>query len=124
MTVFSKNAQEIYNNNIMYEFSKKSLKNPTHKMYLYEKSPIKEVTGYILIESIGIFNPEIFYKENQIYCDTYEKDFLEKYNTLEKITVYKIKSAKKFNKNVTLDKLGKKAAPQSIQYIDNKYEII
>ena len=124
MTVFSNIANEIYNGNIKYEFSKKALKNPTHRMFLYEKAPVKMVTGYINISNQFEVDVKEFYSDKKEYFDKFDPEFIVKNKDIEKLFVYEIKSVQKFDNPKLLSEFGKKAAPQSIQYVDEIYENI
>ncbi len=118
MTITSSCATNLYTNQQRFEISKRGLKKEVNTMYFYEKTPVKLVTGMGFISKIEKVNPKQFLIENQL--NECEISFINQYLDYNELNVYWFNEVVKFDEPKTLAQLGKKAAPQSISYLEIK----
>lgn len=103
---------------VKFELSKRGLKEPIQYMYLYARKPIGKVVAKIKIDKQYFENPVAFYALHQSELGYTKTEFENLYSQYENLHFYHISECVEFKEGLTLDQLNKKAAPQSIQYVD------
>ncbi len=99
----------------------KACKRHVDKIIIYSTTPIMKVVGEAEVEDILIDNPETIWRETEKKSGINKNFFDQYYEDRDQAVAYKLKNVIKYEKPKTLEEYGVENAPQSFQYIDEKY---
>ncbi len=111
-------AEKILNGTKKYEFRRSVFKNPDIRtIVIYASSPIQKVVGEFEIDSILNLELETLWNKTKKFSGITKELFMEYFESKEKGYAIKIKSTKKYEDWVSLEKKFNAKPPQSFLYL-------
>lgn len=116
-------ADLIYSGNKKYEFRKRLCKKDIEKIYLYETSPVRMVTGEVMIESKIVCEKEELWTIAEDKAGIEKESYYEYFNGCTNVCAYKLSTSIKYDKPISLNEFGINYIIQSFAYVKSDLEI-
>lgn len=112
-------ANKIYKGNKKFEYRKKIPKQGIGRVYLYESTPVKKITGYFTFEMVINDSPDELWNKTKIFAGIEDEEYVKYFSGYTIAYAFKIDHVHKFPNSVDpCDIWEKFNAPQSYKYID------
>jgi predicted transcriptional regulator len=112
-------AEKIFLGTKKFEFRRTLFKNPNVKtVVVYASSPVQKVIGEFEIDSILNFEPEILWEKTKEHAGISKAYFYEYFGNKQMGFAIKIKTTKRYDKALSLQKEYNAKPPQSFMYLE------
>lgn len=113
-------AESILSGRKRFEFRKRLSKSNIDKIYLYASAPVKRIVGEVqVISKISLGKPELWTLARE-YAGISKDEYIRYFQNSFGACAYKLGYSHRYSRDISLQDIGVKHAPQSYIYLNSK----